>query len=134
MAAIAYDKKLIRPYTDVGWVYPPLEAGEAMNLGNAVTMQTDGTVDESGAAEEDALGIVVSVVAGTSLDGNVVSGEKVGVLAFGLVSGFSGLTPGASIYLGANGELQDTGTVRVGFAFKSTIAMFHFVRPTVDAA
>jgi len=112
MAAITPITGGVRPL-DGSTVIGPLETGEAMDVGNAVELMSDGTIDEAGSSSTTFLGLVV---AGSNKGSALAAGEMASVIAFGPCAGFSGLTPGQLIYLGANGALDDAGTKAVGYA------------------
>lgn len=94
-------------------------AGGAGDVGDLVYMKSDGTVDladGSAAGTAVVLGIVVS--AGTAGATAFVAGDAVSVVLAGPVTGFSGLTAGALLYLSDTSGSFDTaaGTVSVKVA------------------
>jgi hypothetical protein len=92
----------------------PMIAGGAGNVGNAVYVDNVGRVqvaDASGAGTAQAIGVVVS--AGSQGATAFVDGDAVSVIVHGRVNGFTGMTPGARVYLSDTaGSLADAaGTV-----------------------
>lgn len=123
MSDIAVDKTKVRPL-DGAIVLPPVVAYEAMTLGMAVRLRTDGKVEKTPGASSKFLGIVVS---GSGRSSDVAAGETVSVVGFGPCSGFSGLTPSAMGYLDSTAGGMDTaGSVATGYAYAEDV---FFVMP-----
>lgn len=83
--------------------------GGAVNVGSPVYL--DGTngwkaADADAAASGQARGILLSVPNGGTAG---ASGDKVDILCFGRITGYSGMTPGAAVYVSTTaGRLDQT--------------------------
>ena len=132
MTVIAVTAAQVRALTENGAVLlPPLLAGGTITIGDLVYMGTGGTVVAADAnvssAATKAIGIAVE-----SFDGetSVASGNPVSVCCFGPVSGYSGMTPGANVWVSDTvGRLDDAaGTFDriIGWALSAGIV---FVNP-----
>lgn len=101
----------------------PAEAGSALTLTTpAVTVASDGQWDKTSGASGVAHGLVVSIANKTN---TAAAGDTIGVCVMGVVGGFTGLTPGAEVFLAATaGTLDDAGTVSVGYALTTETIMF----------
>jgi len=121
-----------------GSLVRPYDAGEALEVGDAVYIAADGDVnlvDANTAASSEMHGIVV---ASADTSPSIAAGARCSVCVLGPVAGFSGLTPGARAWVSENaGELADaaptgagTWTRAAGFALEATI---FFVQPGVEA-
>lgn len=128
MAAITATAANIRA-SDAFAIVDRKQAAGAINNGEAVTLQSANTIVKTADASAKFYGIAVS---NDTLDTAAASGESVGVVTFGVVEGFTGLTPGKIVYLGSTaGTLDDAaGTVVVGYCRTSTSIM---VMPTATA-
>jgi hypothetical protein len=108
-------------------------AASSIDFGEAVTLRTaDGLVQKTANGSAKCIGIAVSGSGGAGRTG-VVAGESVGVVVFGPVAGFSGMTPGARAFLAATaGGLDTAGTVAAGYSEGAEVL---FVMPSLaDAA
>lgn len=106
----------------IGSTVVPMIAGGTLALNDAVKIATTGKVIETTGASDKCAGLVVST---DGKDSSAATDETVGVLTFGRVAGFSGLTPGKLVYLSATaGALADSGTVAVGYTESSEVVMF----------
>jgi hypothetical protein len=109
-----------------------MEAGAAINVGAAVYVDSNGDIQ---ATDGDAIGttlacIGIVVAAGSKGATAAADGDACDVCIAGPVTGFSGMTPGALMYVsGTAGKLAttvvDNGFI-VGFAESATTV---FVRP-----
>ena len=93
------------------------DAGGELSLGDVVYMSGSGLLraDNRSAQSANVLGIVVSGMSPTP-DTTFSAGDRVTIARNGKVYGFSGLTPGAVLYLGMDGQMvslkPSTGNVR----------------------
>lgn len=129
MSDLSVDKTLVKPLNEnaPGERYTAAFDGD---LGDAVYIKTDGTVAKSANASGFGVGIVVS----SNRRGSTTfkTGDKVVVVFFGPVTGFSGLVPGTMVYLSANaGKLATTGTKKFGYAQREDTV---FVMPDLATA
>ena len=119
-----------------------LQCGEAIDVGEAVYLKSDGKVwlaDADAADTAQAIGICIAVGAYGALSS--VANDQVDVAVYGPVAGFSGMTPGAEVFSSTTaGAIADTapagssGDYRwtIGFALKADVI---FVKPyTTDVA
>lgn len=117
------------------------DLGGAATIGNAVYMASDDDIEEAdanAAASAKAIGILVGL--GVETPGTTVgaAGDRGTVCVFGLVYGFSSLTPGALLYVSATtGEITHTAptgagswTYAIGYAWDATTV---FVQPGLVA-
>lgn len=127
MAAVTATAKLARPLD--GSIVNKKEAGEALDLLNAVYLATDGKVYKTANDTSKFWGFAV---AGDQKQTTVAAGETVAVVIFGRVTGFSGMQPGVIGFLSATaGKIdQTTGSVGVGYAESATE---FFVMPALTA-
>jgi hypothetical protein len=115
MADISITAGQVRPLN--GAVIRRFTAGEAVTVGNAVYVHTDGTVKKADAdalASAQARGVVVGVgVAGAT---SAATGNAVDVVTHGPVAlGTSGLTEGAVVYVSVTaGALDQTAPAASG--------------------
>ncbi len=136
MAAISKTSADVRPLP--GAVVVQGTAGEALNLGDVVYL--DGTAgaykkaDRGAANTAQAKGIVVSAPDGAT---SAASGDAIDVVVFGPVTGFSGMTPGALLYVGTAGALDDAAPAAASGQYKFIVgwardASTVFVQPFTD--
>lgn len=103
------------------------DAGGSLTVGNAVYVASDGDIeaaDANGAASVAAIGILAAVQDQSGGVTTLAANERGTVVTFGLVYGFTGLTPGAIQYIsetaGAITETAPTGagtwTYAIGYA------------------
>lgn len=125
----------------VGAITRDYEAAEELELGEAVLINSDGEAalgQANTAAGALARGIVTSVndPAGGYL---AAAGKRVTVTHFGPIAGFSGMTPGADVWLsaataGAATETQPSGATtwsrQLGYAAETDVL---FVMPGVSS-
>ncbi len=127
MADITVTKGLVRPLD--GAVVRQYEAAAAIDLGMAVTLNVSGTIQKTASASVDVIGILVS---GSNKGTTVAAGEICGVVVFGPVAGFSGMTPSGLAYLDSTaGGLDTAGSVPVGYAENAEVL---FVMPALTNA
>ena len=86
--------------------------GATISAGMYAILQSDGFIDPAAADSAAGVGLVCT----TNGKSSFAVGDVADVVVFGRVAGFSGLTPGASIYLAASGALADAGSKLVGYA------------------
>jgi len=120
IAALQPNGAVVRGYT----------AGSELTVGYLVFIGTDGYIDHADgdvdAATARAIGVVVE-----SFDGEttVDSGNRASVCVFGPVSGFSGMTPGANLYVSDTvGRIADAaGTYSriIGYAESAGVLFVH---------
>lgn len=100
MADVTFTAAQIAPLHEHGAVVLPGRAGGTVTVGHLVYMASDGDWERAdanvSAAVARAQGIAVA-----SYDGEttIASGDPVSVCVFGPVSGYSGMTPGANLYI-----------------------------------
>ena len=111
------------------------DAGGSLNAGDTVYLASDGDVDQadaSAAATTYAIGIVIADSDGST---SFVAGDRVDVVTFGRVAGFSGMTPGDVLYqsdtAGALADAAGTTSHKVGKARSATV---FFVNPDLTEA
>lgn len=133
MALITKTAAQMRALTDHGAVIRNYDAGGSITVGDSVYIASDGDVEQAIAtaqASGKAIGIAVQ-----SYDGETTinSGDPVAVCVFGPVSGFSGMTPGNTIYqsdtAGRVADAAGTYAHEVGYAESATVL---FVSPGDD--
>lgn len=114
MADISLTAANVRALKENGAVTVPFTAGGALTQGDVVYLAADGDVEEAdaNASNEAGRGIGI-VVSGNDTDTSYAAGERVSVCVFGPVEGFSGATPGDTVYVSNTaGALSDAaGTV-----------------------
>jgi hypothetical protein len=104
-------------------------AGGSGSLGDALNLATTGNVLQNNMAAGKAFGVAVST---SKKAATFASGDEVGVVVFGRITGYSGMTPGKLVYLSATaGRLADAGTVAIGYSITDTDI---FVMPGVSNA
>lgn len=134
MTEIAVTSVQVAALTENGAILRRHVAGSAITVGYLVYIASDGFVDHAD-ANVSALATMAIGVAVASNDGEtaIVAGEPVTVCVFGPVSGFVGMTPGASHYVSDTvGRLDDAaGTFDriVGYAERATVL---FVNPETN--
>lgn len=133
MALISLTAAQIRALTDHGAVIRRYDAGAAITVGQSVYVASDGDVEPAIAtaqASAKAIGVAVESYDGET---SIAAGKPVSVCVFGPVSGFSGMTPGNTIYQGDTaGRVADaagTYTHEVGYAEAAGVL---FVSPGSD--
>ena len=105
MAAFTGTAKLTRPLSDA--IVRAFDAYEAMSPGQAVYLRSDGQValaDADVADSAQVIGIVGSVVNGKT---SAAAGDRVDVVMFGAVCGFSSLTVGGLVYASVTAGSMD---------------------------
>lgn len=127
MAAITNTPANIRPGTFA--VMQRRTTSAETDNGEAVTLAAAETVAPTADDTANFFGIVAT---NDEHDSVAPSGHDVGIVVFGIVEGYSGLTPGKAVYLGATaGTLDDaSGTVLIGYCLTTTAI---FVMPAVSA-
>lgn len=100
-----------------GAITQTLVAGEDVALGKAVYIAADGQAnlcDANAEATADFFGLVVAVQ-GIIGETTAAAGQAIEVCTYGPVSGFSGLTPGARLFVSENaGGLTETAPSGAG--------------------
>lgn len=131
MADISLTAANIRALQANGAVVRSYDAGEEMEVGQAVYIASDGDVEIADANESQAAakgwGIVVE-----SYDGETTihEGDPASVCVFGPVSGFSGMTPGDTLYVSDNaGLLADAAGTYSHVMGRAETATIVFVNP-----
>lgn len=113
MAAIDVTAALVRPLN--GAVIRRYNAGGTVTPGQAVYIASDGDVE---AADADAVGSSQArgvVIADGSGSTSFAAGDRVDVVVFGPVTGFTGATPGAVAYVSPTaGALDHTASATAG--------------------
>jgi hypothetical protein len=137
MTDLTVTKANVRPLQ--GAIIKPFQAGEIVDVGEAVYMKSDGKVwlsDADAAATAQVVGLVVAIGAYGKTES--VADEIVDVLLFGPTEGFAGLTPGAQFFASVTpGKIEDTAPAGasadfrwvVGWALSATAI---FVNPFSD--
>lgn len=133
MAAITVTAADVRPLS--GAVIRRFDAGGTVNMGAPVYLASDGDVEHADASAVSTLVPTLGIAVSTPDGGTSASaGERVDVVVFGPVAGFSSLTPGGLVYVSDTAGGLDTaaGTKDfiVGYAESATTV---FVQPeTLD--
>jgi len=132
MGAVAYTSALIRPLQ--GAVLRDYHAGGAGEVGNVVYVADDGDVevtDADAAATAHGRGIVTAM--NKEGETTFAAGDRVTVCVFGPVAGFSGLTPGARVFVDTDaGKLDETApsvVMPMGYAESAGVV---FVLPSMS--
>jgi len=101
----------------------PAVAGSAITLTTpAITLASDGKWDKTSGASGVGHGLLVSIENKTNTAADT---DTIGVCVFGVLGGFTGLTPGAEVFLAATaGVLADSGSISVGYALTTETIMF----------
>lgn len=119
MAAITVTPDNVRPL--LGAIIRRGVAGAALSVGDAVYLDTDGTykpADRGAANTAAARGIVVSAPDGAL---SAAAGDAIDIVVFGPVTGFSGMTPGANVFVGSAGALDDAAPAPASGEYKFII-------------
>lgn len=125
-----------------GSVIRNVQAGAILTVGQTVYIDGSDTAqlaDANGASEAVARAVGV-VVAAPNMYGetSIASGDRCSVCVFGPVYGFTGMTPGARVYVGTTpGELTQTPPTPNAYQFTIGIAISAsvlFINPEADAA
>lgn len=132
MSVVTVTSADVRPLT--GATVRRFTAGGSITLGDAVYIASDGDVE---AADGSAIGTTWAVgVAVATPDGgtSVSSGERVDVVVYGPVAGFSSLTVGALGYVSDTTGGIDTaaGTKTFILGYNESATVF-FVRPQLSS-
>lgn len=130
MADIAFTAAQIRALTEHGAVIRTFDAGGTITVGHIVYMASDGDVEQAdGNVDLDVARAIGVAVQGYDGETSIVAGNPASVCVFGPVSGFSGMTPGAPVYVSDTvGRLADAaGTVSriMGYAETAGIVFVH---------
>jgi hypothetical protein len=128
MADVSFTATDVRPLPQ--YVSRRFDAGGSIYAGQAVYIAADGDVeraDADGSLTAQAIGIMVADNDGGTL---AVSGDRVDVVVFGPVTGYSSLTPGLIVFASATAggmtqDAPDNGTfvVPVGLAYDASTIM-----------
>ena len=105
MAEITVTSNLIRPLE--GAIVRRFDAGGALSAGDWVYVNTDGEVEQGDAdveAASQARGLVVADSTGAT---SFAAGQRVDVVVYGPVTGFSGMTPGDAIFVSVTAGAGD---------------------------
>lgn len=139
MADIAFTAANIRPLTENGAVLRKYTAGGTITVGHLVYIAADGDVERSDANAGDpaqqAIGVAVESYDGeTTINAN----DPVTVCVFGPVSGFSGMTPGDTIWVsdtvGRAADAAATFDRIIGYAESATVLFVNPVRSDAASA
>jgi len=114
------------------------DAGGTIYTGQAVYIAADGDVEQAdadaGSLQAQAIGICVADNTGATI---ATSGDRVDVVVFGPVTGYSSMTPGLLVFAStsAGGLVQGTPAagshvVPVGIAFDASTIFVNPARPT----
>lgn len=132
MAAIDYTPAYIRPLE--GAELRDFNAGGSGDLGSSVYIASDGDVevtDADAAATAHGRGIVVAV--NKEGETTFADGDRVTVCVFGPVAGYSGMTPGARVFVDTEaGKLDHTApsvVMPMGYAESAGVV---FVAPSMS--
>lgn len=120
----------IRALTDNGAVLQSYRAGGTISIGNLVYLASDGDVEHADGngslATAAAIGIAVASYDGET---SVASGDPVTVCVFGPVSGYSGMTPGANVYVsdtvGRLSTVAGTASRIIGYSRSASVVFVH---------
>ena len=130
MATISVTAAQVRALTENGAVIRRYDAGGAITIGNAVYVAADGDVEQadgSAAGTARAIGIAVAHHDDTT---SIASGDPVAVCVFGPVGGYSGMTPGAKVWVSDTaGRLDDAAGSSAHELGYSESASVVFVNP-----
>lgn len=132
MAAITFTAADVRPLS--GAKVRRFDAGGTVGMGKPVYIASDGDVELSkGNLVATTLGTIGLAVATPDGGTSASSGERVDVVVYGPVAGFTSLTPGALVFLSDTtaGDMDDTESTAglvVGVAESATTV---FVRPQI---
>lgn len=117
--AISLTAANIRPLT--GCVTRNFKAGGALTVGDPAYLDSNGYVQEAdanaGETQARARGVVVASKDGET---SVTSGDRCTLAVFGPVGGFSGMTPGAPVYISSTAG-EYTHTKPTGGAYQQPI-------------
>jgi len=130
MADITVTSVNVRALQPNGAIVRRYLAGDEITVGYAVHIASDGDVEHADAnvtaTSARAIGIAVE-----SYDGETTinAGDPVSVCVFGPVGGFSGMTPGANLYVsdtvGRIGSTAGTASRIIGYAESATVLFVH---------
>lgn len=132
MADLTVTAKDVRPLD--GSTVRGYDLGGAATPGQAMYIASDGDIEVADANGSAALrrfrGLLVAIEGGRSTG---VAGHRATLCVYGPVAGFSGLTPGANVYLsdtaGALADAPGSEVVPVGYAESATVV---FLQPELD--
>ena len=121
-----------------GYVARRFDAGGTIYTGQSVYIAADGDVEQSdadaGSLQAQSIGIMVADNTGATV---ATSGDRVDVVVFGCVTGYSSMTPGALVFAStsAGGLVQgtpDAGShvVPIGWAKDANTIFVNPSRPT----
>lgn len=113
-----------------GAVGRDVNAGGAGNLLDSVYIAADGDFEQADGSDADQAklrGIVTAIAGGKT---TFVAGDRIHVTTYGPVAGFSGMTPGDTLYqsdtAGALADAAGTNSHKAGFAWAADVV---FVNP-----
>jgi len=133
MADISLTAADVRPLP--GATIERYDAGGSLTAGDAVYMASDGDVEESDANAAGTTYTIGIVVSGPEGKTSFVAGDRVDVVTWGRVTGFSGATPGDVLYqsdtAGALGDAAGTTEHKVARVRSATVV---FVCPAISEA
>lgn len=132
MADLTFTAGNIRPLD--GATVRGFDLGGVATPGQAVYVASDGDVEKAdangAAALQKARGLVVAIEGGKS---SGIADDRVTVCVYGPVAGFTGLTPGANVYLsdtlGALSDTPGTNVIPMGYCESATVV---FIQPEMD--
>lgn len=134
--AVSYTATDVRPLPQ--YISRRFDAGGSIYAGQAVYVAADGDVEradcDAGSLEAQAIGIAVADNDGGTL---FTSGDRVDVVVFGPVTGYSSLTPGLLLFVSTTAGAMEATTpddgshvVPVGLCIDSTTILVNPSRPT----
>jgi len=107
MVAIPATARRISPLP--GAILRPYDLGGPAKIGDSVYMAADGDVEQTSggaAGTKKSIGVITAIGTEGALTG--VAGDRVSVVRYGPVAGYTGITPGAPAYVSDTaGELAD---------------------------
>lgn len=133
MADITITATSVRPLP--GAVVRRFDAGGTMYVGEAVYVAADGDVERADANDSLQAHVKGIVVADNDGGTAISAGDRVDVVCFGPVTGYSSLTPGLPMYVSANaGQMTQTpgdlgGGTYEGIVGANETAAIIFVNP-----
>ena len=136
MADVTVTAGDVRPLP--GYLSQRFDAGGTIYTGQSVYIAADGNVEQSdcdaGSLEAQSIGIMVADNTGATI---ATSGDRVDVVMFGPVTGYSSMTPGALVFASTTAGALVQGTpsagshvVPVGMAINANTIFINPSRPT----
>ncbi len=133
MADISVTVADVRPLP--GAVIERYDAGGALAAGDSVYMASDGDVEEADASAAGTTYVIGVVVSGPEGKTSFAAGDRVDVVTWGRVTGFSGATPGDVLYqsdtAGALADAAGSTSHKVGRVRSAAVV---FICPAITEA